>query len=963
MTPAQARKALKQIDHRLGRQYDALIDTLSTELDDINGKALAKLVTSLDRALTYDKHGNLERTQPNLLRVSQLDKEYAGMLDTMGRRKAITAFVGEFPSQLPTLASQLEIISDQLKRGPLNFKKVLAAPSVRELLGEQQRTTVEDMHEVAAKVATLAKRKVMLQYGGLDREKMTDLLSASLSRSAGETRTLGATSLAMFHRTAHSKAVDAIDPEQELLYAYDGPDDKLTRPFCHKLKALMAKSMLWTRREIDRMDNGQLGDCFTTGGGYNCRHQWRLALPDEIEAFKQAFPRKAKKLPAAATEAPINLAGVIRKPSDKNPYKSGTAVANDFDKLRDGMTVEEALKLGVQRKHLQHAESKGHLSITSKKDDDQQPEPPPPPSGAEDWGSGDQRRFPKFNEHTILTSPLAPEPEQGGVMQARSKHLDAHAVETAGVLQDVRVDSLNVWQTELFGKQLQAFKDKGFDRQNAPPIQVVKWRGRYVVFNGNHRAAAAWVSKEEAIAARVLDLDDPANKKYLKPEFAEEARLRFDNKQPPPPPPPPPPDPKPAGKGVIAILVVTNPYKPGSAVANDFDKLRTLPHGATIKDALAMGVARKHILHAQQKGYLSIDGVGGGGIADPKPDPKPKPEPKPEPPKPQPAQTADTGPAVRQRIADAMQAHAAKIQAIRDQNAAAREEIRLLQQSLPVWAYNFDYTQKLAGPYTSMVEAYAAQDRGEIPRGACMRREKASGAIQQKIDALEQDTSARTSLINDAYEERRRIKRQLVSAPQGEFKMKPVYASKWDKFPAAKKKIEEGLAEFGRLVGDNKALLKTVKVHYYNDREQHNGVTNAIEVNHRTGIEVIVHEMGHWLEHTDPNVHAKAVAFLERRTKGETAQKLKVLTGISAYKDNEIAMPDKFKSPYTGKVYSWTNEGSGKYERHAATEVVSMGLQYMYEDAEQFMKDDPDFFDFTYELMRDQRQRYKGKSF
>lgn len=104
----------------------------------------------------------------------------------------------------------------------------------------------------------------------------------------------------------------------------------------------------------------------------------------------------------------------------------------------------------------------------------------------------------------------------------------------------------------------------------------------------------------------------------------------------------------------------------------------------------------------------------------------------------------------------------------------------------------------------------------------------------------------------------------------------------------------------------------------------------------------VVHELGHSLEFADPVIHNQAVKFLNRRTRNETPRKLKDIHPRSDYDDGEIATVDKFMSPYMGKRYS----------ADSSTEIVSMGLQYFFEDPVSFAKKDPDYFDFIYALMR-----------
>jgi hypothetical protein len=69
------------------------------------------------------------------------------------------------------------------------------------------------------------------------------------------------------------------------------------------------------------------------------------------------------------------------------------------------------------------------------------------------------------------------------------------------------------------------------------------------------------------------------------------------------------------------------------------------------------------------------------------------------------------------------------------------------------------------------------------------------------------------------------------------------------------------------------------------------------------------------------------------------------LTGDRRYRATEPARPDKFVDPYVGQVY----ESNGTV---VLTEVISTGLQWLYEDAYGFAMSDPDYFDFIWNLLR-----------
>lgn len=118
-----------------------------------------------------------------------------------------------------------------------------------------------------------------------------------------------------------------------------------------------------------------------------------------------------------------------------------------------------------------------------------------------------------------------------------------------------------------------------------------------------------------------------------------------------------------------------------------------------------------------------------------------------------------------------------------------------------------------------------------------------------------------------------------------------------------------------------------------------------IIVGRASGAKTIAHEIGHVLETRLEGWHDRAVEFLEMRTEGEIATSLRKLTGIK-YAAGEIAKPDQFFDPYVGKLYL---DKSGK---NRMTEVISMGIERLYDDPLGFSRDDPQHFDFIIGLLR-----------
>lgn len=65
------------------------------------------------------------------------------------------------------------------------------------------------------------------------------------------------------------------------VFIYLGPEDEKTRDFCQKL---IDDGRIFSRDEIERMDNKQGLPVMEAGGGYNCRHQWRPISNKEARA-------------------------------------------------------------------------------------------------------------------------------------------------------------------------------------------------------------------------------------------------------------------------------------------------------------------------------------------------------------------------------------------------------------------------------------------------------------------------------------------------------------------------------------------------------------------------------------------------------------------------------------------------------------------------------------------------------
>lgn len=153
--------------------------------------------------------------------------------------------------------------------------------------------------------------------------------------------------------------------------------------------------------------------------------------------------------------------------------------------------------------------------------------------------------------------------------------------------------------------------------------------------------------------------------------------------------------------------------------------------------------------------------------------------------------------------------------------------------------------------------------------------------------------------------------------------------------------VEDALSFVKPLVGDNVKMLESFRVKmveeyrcWFDDSINTLGIgTGPVEPR------IMVHELGHAIEDSSPQIKAKMLDYLGRRTKGLKA----IHPSGPGWDADEMFIKDKFADKYFGKV-------APAGERY--TEVLSMSLQKIYEDPAAFLREDPETFHFVTALLR-----------
>ena len=103
--------------------------------------------------------------------------------------------------------------------------------------------------------------------GSRDVRDILRSLTKTLDREAHEVGAVFDTQVSIFGRQVEDLRSQKLPPDQP--YLYSGPIDGRTREWC-----LQRVGKIYTRDEIDRMDNGQIPNVFLSAGGYRCRHSF-----------------------------------------------------------------------------------------------------------------------------------------------------------------------------------------------------------------------------------------------------------------------------------------------------------------------------------------------------------------------------------------------------------------------------------------------------------------------------------------------------------------------------------------------------------------------------------------------------------------------------------------------------------------------------------------------------------------
>jgi hypothetical protein len=266
---------------------EAIVTSFRKDLEMVLGLA-AKDVKSQLKRLAVEK-GIVASSVGNQSVLETVDELLTRAMASNGYEAALQRYTDSFNGQFVAFRKVLKYINSELQ-WPLPAPKFDGSVQAElDSLKKTQRTLIED---VVGKAVVAAKDAALTSVGAITLEQLARSISEQLNKSIAQAEALADTGISTFYRAINDRGFRLIEvdlPNFKMRYTYEGPLDKLNRPFCGKLQRQARAGNSWARKQIDAMRNGQIPNVWLTAGGYRCRHQWIVDIKD-LNAQQKSKP-------------------------------------------------------------------------------------------------------------------------------------------------------------------------------------------------------------------------------------------------------------------------------------------------------------------------------------------------------------------------------------------------------------------------------------------------------------------------------------------------------------------------------------------------------------------------------------------------------------------------------------------------------------------------------------------------
>lgn len=275
---------LQRLQGTAERRDRALISAVSTyqsQLLPIVQGAIGRTLTQINSELQIDPDGSIPNTAQNQRFLRGLDRRFMAMLRERGYDELNESFANSFDGQLPYFFETVEHLSQhmqrQLPRPRFSERDLKAFAGVK-------ASSIAQLENEVWLAGARAVQKATFAIGGLAKNELGEVIAKEFSRTVSESHGIAVTGISTYYRTIAARGAEVVEEDllddEELAYTYLGPLDRLNRPFCLEKVRQAKLGRVWTRKQIDGMNNGTSlsSNVFIVCGGWRCRHQWGMVI-------------------------------------------------------------------------------------------------------------------------------------------------------------------------------------------------------------------------------------------------------------------------------------------------------------------------------------------------------------------------------------------------------------------------------------------------------------------------------------------------------------------------------------------------------------------------------------------------------------------------------------------------------------------------------------------------------------
>lgn len=249
-------------------RVEALCEGLMSELSESLSEITALTTSYLTKRLEIED-GIVTRSSRNLDALASVESVF---LEAVKFSNVYPLFSG-FIENLTYQVDEFKAMYDKM-REPANLPAVTLGHDEIEMLTTSAANSLAVLEGHVEMVALDIRRLVSRPMGEVSMPALVKVVSEGIQR-INRVKPIITDQVFLFFRLVSSLYYGHVDPTRSALrYSYAGRSSDGTRAFC---SGLLSSNKTHTFSEILALDNGQVPGVMHNGGGFGCKHFWKIA--------------------------------------------------------------------------------------------------------------------------------------------------------------------------------------------------------------------------------------------------------------------------------------------------------------------------------------------------------------------------------------------------------------------------------------------------------------------------------------------------------------------------------------------------------------------------------------------------------------------------------------------------------------------------------------------------------------